>query len=183
MTVLNVLRVPNPILKKKAKKIEKKDINDDLKKLSEDMLETMYAINGIGLAAPQIGKSIRMIVIDTKWRKETEEREPIVMLNPEIYYKSEETRVYCEGCLSVPGQYEDVVRPDNIKFRYMDLDGNMHDKEGFDILATVIQHETDHLEGVLFIDYLSALKRNVIVRRIKKMGNRPYNQDDEEDED
>ncbi|OPZ78176.1 MAG: Peptide deformylase [Alphaproteobacteria bacterium ADurb.Bin438] len=181
MAVLKVLRVPNPILKQKAKKVEK--IDDELKELVNDMFETMYATNGIGLAAPQIGISKRLIVIDTKWRKDSDEKEQIVMINPDIYYKSEELRVYCEGCLSVPGQYEDVTRPDNIKVRYTDLDGNEHDISADGILATVIQHETDHLNGVLFIDYLSSLKRNILIRKVKKMGDKPYNEDDDEDEE
>jgi len=176
MAVLKVLRVPNPVLKKKAQKIDV--ISDEIKTLADDMLETMYAIDGIGLAAPQVGRLVRLIVIDVKWRKDTQEKEPIIMINPEICDRSEELNTYCEGCLSVPGQYEEVTRPKRVTFKYTDTDGAEHKVEADGLLATAVQHETDHLEGKLFIDYLSPLKRNIIIRKVKKMGDRLYEPDD-----
>ena len=138
--------------------------------LVEDMFETMYAEPGIGLAAPQVGVSKRLVVIDLA--KPEEEKRPIVMINPEIIWASEEKRVYEEGCLSIPEYYEEVERPDRIKFRYRNLDGKTIESDAEGVLATCVQHEIDHLNGVLFIDYLSKLKRDRVIKKFQKAAKR-----------
>lgn len=144
------------------------DVSDALRKLSQDMFETMYDAPGIGLAAPQVGVMDRLIVLDCV-KDEGATPRPIAMLNPEITAFSDQTSVYEEGCLSIPDQFADVTRPAEVEVRWMDLDGVEH-KEGFGGLwATCVQHEIDHLDGKLFIDYLSAMKRQLITRRMQKL--------------
>jgi len=145
-----------------------RDVSDALRKLSQDMFETMYDAPGIGLAAPQVGVMDRLIVLDCV-KDEGATPRPIAMLNPEITAFSDQTSVYEEGCLSIPDQFADVTRPAEVEVRWMDLDGVEH-KEGFGGLwATCVQHEIDHLDGKLFIDYLSAMKRQLITRRMQKL--------------
>ncbi len=146
------------------------EITDDIRALARDMLETMYDAPGIGLAAIQIGVPKRLVVIDLA--KEGEEKRPMVLVNPEITWASKETRAYEEGCLSIPEYYEEVERPERVRFRYRDLDGKTVEAEADGVLATCVQHEIDHLNGVLFIDYLSKLKRDRVVKRFQKAAKR-----------
>ncbi|RAU21720.1 peptide deformylase [Paramagnetospirillum kuznetsovii] len=165
MAVLPILTAPNPILKTKAKRVE--TVDDRVRALMSDMMETMYKAPGIGLAAPQIGVLERVIVMDTGKTEET--RNPIRMANPEIVWASDEDRTYEEGCLSVPEHYSNVVRPAEVKVRYLDESGAQKEIHATELLATVIQHEMDHLDGILFIDHISSLKRNMILRKLLKM--------------
>lgn len=161
-----ILIHPDPRLKKVCAPVS--DASDALRALSRDMLETMYDAPGVGLAAPQVGVLERVIVLDCI-KGEGETPRPMVMLNPEIMAVSDETRVYEEGCLSIPEQFADVTRPAEVEVRWLGLDGREH-REGFDGLwATCVQHEIDHLDGKLFIDYLSAIKRQLITRRMQKL--------------
>lgn len=167
MALLPILIAPNPVLKKKAAPVEK--VDDKIRALMDDMLETMYDAPGVGLAAPQIGVSKRILVIDIGHRDpEGPKKDPIFMANPEIIWVSDDDASYEEGCLSVPDHYGQVVRPAAVKIRYLDRDNESRvlDAEGF--LATVAQHEIDHLDGILFIDHLSNLKRNMILRKLIK---------------
>ena len=159
---LPILLVPDARLRAKAKPV---GTAADVRALSEKMLATMYAAPGIGLAAPQVGEMLRLVVIDLQ-REET--REPIVLVNPEIVAASDELATREEGCLSLPGQYADVTRPARVKVRYLDLSGARKEIEGDGLLAACLQHEIDHLNGVLFVDYLSALKRNMLLRKLAK---------------
>lgn len=142
------------------------EIDDDIKKLAHDMLETMYAAPGIGLAAPQVGELKRIVVMDLA--TEDEKPDPIIMVNPEILRFSEETVVTEEGCLSIPELYYEVERPAEIAVRYTDLDGTTIEREAGERLAICIQHELDHLDGVLYIDYLSRLKRDRVLKKFQK---------------
>lgn len=142
-------------------------VDDGVKRLADDMLQTMYDAPGIGLAAIQVGIPRRLVTIDLG-RKE-EEREPIVFINPEITWKSEELSVYEEGCLSIPEYYEEVERPASVRVRYMDLKGETQELLAEGLMATCIQHEIDHLDGVLFIDYLSRLKRERVMAKFRKL--------------
>ncbi len=161
-----ILIHPDPRLKKVCMPVA--DVTDALRQLSRDMLETMYDAPGIGLAAPQVGVLERLIVLDCV-KGDTETPRPMVMINPEVVAVSDETNVYEEGCLSIPEQYGEVTRPKEVEVRWMDMDGNEH-SEGFDALwATCVQHEIDHLDGKLFIDYLGAMKRQMITRRMQKL--------------
>ncbi|SFN82899.1 peptide deformylase [Roseovarius lutimaris] len=161
-----ILIHPDPRLKKVCTPVA--DVTDGLRQLSRDMLETMYDAPGIGLAAPQVGVLERLIVLDCV-KGENETPRPMVMINPEVVAASDETNVYEEGCLSIPDQYGEVTRPKEVEVRWMDTDGNAH-QEGFDALwATCVQHEIDHLNGKLFIDYLGAMKRQMITRRMQKL--------------
>jgi peptide deformylase len=141
-------------------------VDDSVKRLAKDMLETMYAAPGIGLAAPQIGELKRIVVMDLA--KEGETPDPIVMINPEILKYSDETVTTEEGCLSIPEIYYDVERPADVTVRYTDLDGKTVEREASDRLAICIQHELDHLDGVLYIDYLSRLKRDRVLKKFQK---------------
>ncbi|MBR0651159.1 peptide deformylase [Roseomonas terrae] len=161
-TLLPILLVPDPRLRAKAKPVA---AGDDVRALSETMLATMYAAPGIGLAAPQVGEMRRLVVIDLQ-RDDT--RSPIVLVNPEIIAESGEQATREEGCLSLPGQYAEVTRPARVKVRYRDLTGAKREIEGDGLLAACLQHEIDHLNGVLFVDYLSALKRNMLLRKLAK---------------
>jgi peptide deformylase len=147
-----------------------KEITSEIRQLADDMLETMYDAPGVGLAAIQIGVPIRMVTMDVS--KSEDERLPMVLINPEITWASEEKRVYEEGCLSIPEYYEEVERPDRVRFRYMNLQGEVVEQEADGLLATCVQHEIDHLNGVLFIDYLSKLKRDRVMTKFKKAAKR-----------
>lgn len=159
-----ILLLPDPRLRAIADPIEK--IDDDVKQLAKDMLETMYDAPGIGLAAPQIGEMRRIVVMDLA--KDDEEPDPIVMINPEILKFSDETVVTEEGCLSIPELYYDVERPAEITVRYTDLEGKTVERDANERLAICIQHELDHLDGVLYIDYLSRLKRDRVLKKFQK---------------
>ncbi len=165
MAVLKVVCIPDPILRQKSAEVARFD--EDLARLARDMIETMYAAPGIGLAAIQVGQPIRMLVADVNYEGE-EGRNPRVFINPEILWRSEEMRVHNEGCLSVPEHYAEIERPARIRLRYQDLEGRPHEEEADGLLATCLQHEIDHLNGVLFVDYLSKLRRDMIIRKIVK---------------
>ena len=161
-----ILIHPDPRLKKVCTPVP--DISDELRKLADDMLETMYDAPGIGLAAPQIGVMDRVIVLDCV-KDEGEEPRPLVMFNPEIVASSDETNVYEEGCLSIPEQYAEVKRPKVVDVRWVDRDGNEQSETFDDLWATCVQHEIDHLNGKLFIDYLGPMKRQMITRKMQKL--------------
>ena len=164
MALRPILVAPDPVLKAKAKPVE--NVDDELRLLMDDMLETMYDAPGIGLAAPQVGVSKRVIVMDIA--HDDEPKAPLCMANPELVWVSDEDASYEEGCLSVPEHYAEVVRPAEIRVKYLDRDGKPQELKADGLLATVIQHEMDHLEGILFIDHLSSLKRNMILRKLLK---------------
>src|SRR6267378_6452319 len=164
MAVLPILTAPDARLKKKSKPIE--TVDTDVRQLMDDMLETMYAAPGIGLAAPQVGVLKRVIVLDID--REEVKTGPLVLANPEIIEVSDEDVSYEEGCLSVPEHYSDVVRPAKVRVRYLDREGAQHELACEGLLATCVQHEIDHLDGILFIDHISALKRNMILRKLLK---------------
>lgn len=165
MAVREILISPDLRLKQKSKPVEG-GVTDAHRALMDDMLETMYAAPGIGLAAIQIGEPLRIIVMDLA--KEDEAKAPRYYVNPEITWRSEETAPYEEGCLSVPDVYEEVQRPARVKLRYLDYNGKEIEEEADGLYAVCIQHEMDHLEGVLFIEHLSRLKRENAVRKLKK---------------
>ena len=164
MALRDILVVPDPILKKVSDRVDV--VDDDVRALMDDMLETMYAAPGIGLAAIQIGVAKRVIVMDLA--KQDEPKEPRYFINPEILWASEETQPYEEGCLSVPEIYDEVERPAHVKLRYLDYHGKTIEEDAEGMYAVCIQHEMDHLDGVLFIDHLSRLKREQAVRKVKK---------------
>lgn len=163
--ILPILVATDPFLRKKARLVEEKDL-DEVRKIIPIMFNTMYDAPGIGLAAPQVGIGLRFFIMDLA--KEGDEPKQYVILNPEILEESEECAEAKEGCLSVPEQFSEVIRPEKIKLRYMDLDGKTQEMQADDLLARCIQHETDHLDGILFIDHLSSLKRNMIMRKVIK---------------
>ena len=164
MTIKKILTEPDPFLRQKSLKVD--DVNDEIRVLMDDMLETMYHAPGIGLAAIQIGVLKRVIVIDLS--REDEKKNPLYFVNPEIITNSNKSAAYEEGCLSVPGQFAEIDRPDKCKVKYLDYNGNEKILDAEGLLATCIQHEIDHLEGVLFIDYLSKLKKGMIVKKLSK---------------
>jgi peptide deformylase len=164
MAIRSIITIPDPILRKRAKPVERVDA--ELCRLADDMLATMYDAPGIGLAAPQIGVSRRLIVMDPA--KEDAPKVPLIMVNPEILERSGELRIHEEGCLSIPDFTADVERPDRTRVAYMDLEGKPWEVELEGIWSTIVQHEIDHLNGVLFIDYLSRLKRDMVVKRFAK---------------
>jgi peptide deformylase len=164
MARLPILTAPDPRLKTKAKPVER--VDEGVRQLMDDMLETMYAAPGIGLAAPQVGVSKRVLVIDLA--KEGEPPAPMKLANPEILWVSDEDAVFEEGCLSVPEHYADVARPAGVRIRYLDYENEIREIEASGLLATCLQHEIDHLDGILFIDRLTALKRNIILRKLLK---------------
>ena len=164
MALLPILTAPDPRLKKKSVAVA--SVDDDTRRLMDDMLETMYEAPGIGLAAPQVGVLKRVIVLDID--REDTKTGPLFMANPEIVEASDEDASYEEGCLSVPDHYSDVVRPARVTVRYLDRDGATQDLSCEGLLATCVQHEIDHLDGILFIDHISALKRNMILRKLLK---------------
>ena len=159
-----ILIEPDPILRKKCSPIEK--VDDQTRKLMKDMLETMYKAPGIGLAAIQIGILKRIIVIDIS--KDEEKKNPLFLINPEITFRSKNTSVYEEGCLSLPGQFAEIERPAECHLKYLDFDGKIKELKAEGLLSTCIQHEVDHLNGILFIDYLSKLKKNMIIKKLLK---------------
>ena len=159
-----ILTEPDPILRKKCEPLEK--VDSDTKKLMDDMLETMYAAPGIGLAAVQVGILKRLVVIDIS--KGEEKKKPIFLINPQIIHQSEKTSVYEEGCLSLPGQFAEIERPEKCTVKYIDYNGKEKDLKADGLLATCIQHEVDHLNGILFIDYLSKLKKDMIIKKLVK---------------
>lgn len=165
MTLRPILIHPDPRLKKPCPPVTTFDAA--LAKLADDMLETMYDAPGIGLAAPQIGVMQRIITMDCN--KEPEPARPMVLVNPEIIWSGEETSIYEEGCLSIPDQYAEVTRPAEVKVRWQDLQGAFHEEQFADIWATCVQHEIDHLNGKLFIDYLGPIKRQLITRKMEKL--------------
>ena len=164
MTKLDIITIPDPLLRTKSAEIER--IDDELVKFTEDMLETMYAAPGIGLAAIQVGVPVRVIVMDLA--REGDPPEPRFFVNPEILDQSDTLTSYAEGCLSVPEFYEDVERPDTVRIRYLDYHGKPCEEEARDLFAVCIQHEMDHLEGILFVDHLSRLKRASILKKLQK---------------
>ncbi|MBK1839809.1 peptide deformylase [Azospirillum sp. YIM B02556] len=165
MARLPILVAPHPILKRKAQPVAEVDAR--VVKLMDDMVETMYDAVGIGLAAPQVGVLDRVIVVDV--HEKGEPPNPIRLANPEIVWSSDEKAVCEEGCLSVPEQYADVTRPQRVRVRYLDENNRQQEIEADGMLATCIQHEIDHLDGVLFVDYLSMLKRNILLKKVQKM--------------
>ncbi|CAO3406849.1 peptide deformylase [Azospirillum largimobile] len=165
MARLPILVAPHPILKRKAQPVAEVDAR--VAKLMDDMVETMYDANGIGLAAPQVGVLDRVIVVDV--HEKDEPANPIRLANPEIVWSSDEKSVCEEGCLSVPEQYAEVTRPQRIRVRYLDEKNQPQELEADGMLATCIQHEIDHLNGVLFVDYLSMLKRNILLKKVQKL--------------
>ena len=164
MSKKNILTIPDPILRKISEPVKK--IDKETKKLMDDMLETMYEAPGIGLAAVQIGILKRVIVIDLS--KKDEKKNPIFIVNPEIISKSKEMASYEEGCLSIPNQFAEVKRPNSCKVHFLDYEGKNCEINANGLLATCIQHEIDHLNGILFIDHLSKLKKDLILKKSKK---------------
>lgn len=166
MALRDILIHPDPRLKKPADPVM--EIDGELQRLADDMLETMYDAPGIGLAAPQVGVGKRLLVMDCV-KEEGAAPRPMVLINPEVNWTSEDTNVYEEGCLSIPEQYADVTRPAEARVSWTGLDGARHEEQFDGLWATCVQHEIDHLNGVLFIDYLSALKRQLITRKMVKL--------------
>ncbi|MBV9551652.1 MAG: peptide deformylase [Alphaproteobacteria bacterium] len=164
MARLEIITAPDPRLKIKAKPVAKVDAG--LRRLMDDMLDTMYGSIGIGLAAPQVGVAQRVIVVDVA--REGENPNPIRLANPEILWRSDEMMVANEGCLSLPEHYAEVDRPAAIRLRYVDHENEIREIDAAGLLATCLQHEVDHLDGVLFVDHLSALKRGMILRKLQK---------------
>lgn len=183
MAIREILEVPDPRLKTVSTPVEPHEFNDELKTLVEDMFETMYAAPGIGLAAIQVGVPKRLLVIDLQQPGEDAEpvtdedgnehqptkNDPRVFVNPVIVNPADELATYQEGCLSIPEIFADIDRPATCTVRYQDLDGNAHEEDMDGLMATCIQHEMDHLEGIVFIDHLSRLRRNMALKKLKKM--------------
>jgi peptide deformylase len=169
MAIREILETPDPLLREISSPVEK--VDGGVRALIADMFETMYAAPGIGLAAIQVGVPKRILVIDLQEPEEEEGepvRDPRVFINPEILETSDTLQLFNEGCLSVPEQFADIERPDRVRARWLDADGNQHEEEITGMLAVCLQHEIDHLEGILFIDHLSRLKRDMILRKIAK---------------
>ena len=164
MTIKPLIILPDPVLRQQSKPIEQVDA--EVLRLADDMLETMYDAPGIGLAAIQVGVARRMLVIDVA--REGEEKTPVVFINPEILEESEDVQLYNEGCLSVPDQYAEVERPALIRARWQERDGTVREEQLDGLLAVCLQHEMDHLEGILFIDHLSRLKREMVLKKLMK---------------
>ena len=166
MSLRSILIHPDPRLKKVAEPVT--EISADLRRLADDMLETMYNAPGIGLAAPQIGVLKRLFVMDCV-KEEGATPQPMILINPEVSWLSDEMNTYEEGCLSIPEQFADVERPAEARIRWQDVDGKQHEEQFDGLWATCIQHEIDHLDGKLFIDYLKPLKRQMITRKMQKL--------------
>jgi len=164
MALKKILTEPNKILREKSLKVER--VDEDLQRLMDDMLETLYAAPGIGLAAIQVGVAKKVIVLDLASKDEP--KNPLYIVNPEIIEKSNNHSTYEEGCLSVPGQFAEIDRPEKCRIRYLDYYGQPKEIKAEGMLATCIQHEMDHLEGILFIDYLSKLKKSMIIKKLSK---------------
>ena len=165
MSIKPLIILPDPILRQVSKPVERVDAA--LRKLADDMLATMYDAPGIGLAAIQIGEPLRMLVIDLA--KEDETPAPQVFINPEVLDSSDARSIYEEGCLSIPDYYAEVERPASVRVKYLDRDGKLQEMEAEGLMATCLQHEIDHLNGVLFIDHISKLKRDMVVKKFKKL--------------
>ncbi|WP_315925892.1 peptide deformylase [Mesorhizobium sp. SP-1A] len=165
MSIKPLIILPDPVLRQVSKPVER--VDDALRKLADDMLETMYDAPGIGLAAIQIGEPIRLLVIDLA--KEGEEPAPHVFVNPEILESSGQRSTYEEGCLSIPDYYAEVERPASVRARYLDRSGKEQEIKAEGLMATCLQHEIDHLNGVLFIDHISKLKRDMVMRKFRKL--------------
>src|ERR1700675_2344411 len=176
MALREIIILPDKQLRLVSKPIAK--VTAEVRKLADDMFETMYAAPGIGLAAIQVGQPLRLITMDLAKKNEEGETspQPRVFINPEIISSSEETAVYEEGCLSIPEYYEEVERPAKVRVRFTDLDGKVHEEDAEGIYATCIQHEIDHLNGVLFVDYLSKLKRDRVLKKFTKAPKRTAEQ-------
>ena len=172
MAIRDIIILPDKQLRLVSKPILK--VTSEIRKLADDMFETMYAAPGIGLAAIQVAEPLRLITMDLAKKNENGDvnPQPRVFINPEILASSEETSVYEEGCLSIPEYYEEVERPARVRVRFTDLDGNLHEEDAEALYATCIQHEIDHLNGVLFIVYLSQLKRDGVQKRFSKAARR-----------
>ncbi|HXQ49707.1 MAG TPA: peptide deformylase [Stellaceae bacterium] len=164
MAVLPIITAPDPRLKLKAKTVTR--VDERVRRLMADMLETMYEAPGIGLAAPQVGQALRVIVVDCA--RDGEKPAPYKLANPQILWRSDQIITVQEGCLSLPEHYADVARPAEIKLRYLDENNEIRELNAKGLLATCIQHEMDHLEGVLFVDHISSLKRGIILRKLAK---------------
>ena len=164
MAIRKILTIPDKKLREKS--IPVKKINKDIQNLMDDMIQTMYDAPGIGLAAVRIGVPKRVIVMDLS--KEKEKKNPMYFVNPEIVWKSDTYSSYEEGCLSIPNQFANIERPDKCHIKFLDYDGNQKEMETDGLLSTCIQHEIDHLNGVLFIDYLSKLKKDIIIKKVSK---------------
>ncbi|WP_208432402.1 peptide deformylase [Bartonella taylorii] len=164
MPIKPLITLPDPILREVSKPVE--HIDSTLQKLSDDMLDTMYNAQGVGLAAIQIGIPLRMLVIDVS--RDDIPKNPLVVINPEILWLSDERNTYKEGCLSIPEYYAEVERPKRLCVRYQDRQGKQTEIEADDLLATCLQHEIDHLNGCLFIDHISKIKRDMVIRKFKK---------------
>jgi peptide deformylase len=165
MAIRSIITLPDPKLRLVSKRLEQ--VNDDLRKMMDDMAETMYDAPGIGLAAIQLAEPVRLLVVDPA--KPDDPKNPQFFVNPEILWSSDERSTYEEGCLSIPEYYEDVERPAKVRVKYVDREGKEQEILAEGLLATVLQHEIDHLEGVLFIDYLSKLKRDRVVKKFTKI--------------
>jgi peptide deformylase len=165
MAILEILVAPDPRLKTRAMPVAV--VDDRIRRLLDDMLETMYAAPGIGLAAPQVGEALRVVVVDIAQKNGV--RAPLRMVNPEIIWASEDRVPYEEGCLSLPEHYADVTRPRQVRVRYLDETGATHELEAEGLLAVCVQHELDHLEGTLFVDHVSALRRGMILKKLQKL--------------
>jgi peptide deformylase len=164
MATLPIIKLPDPILREKAQPVE--TVDAEVRAFLQNMLETMYAAPGIGLAAPQVGVLRRMVVIDVA--RDEAPKSPIMLINPEILSKGDQLRSHEEGCLSIPEIYAEIERPALVRVRYVDEEGRLKEEDFRDLLATVVQHEIDHLNGVLFIDHLSRLKRDLLVKKFFK---------------
>ena len=172
MSKLDIITLPDRKLRLVSDPIER--VDDDLRRLLDDMLETMYEAPGIGLAAIQVGVPRRMLVCDVAQREDEDaERDPMFLINPEILTSSDESIVREEGCLSIPDYFAEVERPASVRVRYLDRQGRRQEIEATGVLATCLQHEIDHLDGKLFIDYLSKLKRDMVIRRFTKQAKQP----------
>ncbi len=164
MAKLDIIIAPDPVLKRTAKRVE--TVDDRIRTLMDDMLETMYEAPGIGLAAPQVGVLERVIVVDVTGKDE--ERQPYRLVNPELVWTSDDTVANEEGCLSLPEHYAEVTRPAEARVRYLDETGQSRELHATGLVATCVQHEIDHLSGILFVDHVSALKRGMILRKLAK---------------
>ena len=164
MELLDIIKLPDPVLRKKSAAVEQ--VDDDLRALLDAMLDTMYEAPGIGLAGIQVGVPKRIITIDVT--RDEGPREPLYLINPEILTLSDDRSTYEEGCLSIPEYFAEIERPATVRLRYVDYDGKQQEMQADELLATVIQHEIDHLDGVLFVDYLSKLKRDLVIRKFTK---------------
>ena len=168
MALRHIITLPDPKLRLISKPLER--VDDSVRKLLDDMVETMHEAPGIGLAAIQIAEALRLVVVDLA--KKDEPPQPQQFINPEIVWSADDRSVYEEGCLSIPEYYEEVERPAKVRVRFTDLDGKVHEEDAEGLFATCIQHEIDHLNGVLFVDYLSKLKRDRVLKKFAKAAKR-----------